>query len=292
MAGDSENALETTADTTDIPFERTLPGIKPWKRIIVMLAGIFMNIVLALLIYGLTICFNGSYGVAGKPLIVEVNADSPAERCGLKADDIVLNIAFDNGMSLSPDSYVEVSAFTSAYDGNGQWEVTVLRGKDKKTFELTPEYSEEYGRYMIGITFADSYEYVDTNIFNCWKYAIDYIGFVLKLTISAFKGIFSKSGLNNLSGPVGIYSTVAETSSYGAGYYLQLIALLSLNVGVFNALPLPIFDGGRVVLTLAEVVLGRPIDKKMENAIMTACLILLVGMMILVTYNDILKLFR
>jgi regulator of sigma E protease len=105
----------------------------------------------------------------------------------------------------------------------------------------------------------------------------------------AIRQLLTGKNLNQLSGPVGIYSATEESVSYGLTSYLFLIAELSLNVGLFNLLPLPILDGGQVVMTLGEAIAGKKLNPKVKLAIMGACWILLIGLMLFVTWNDISK---
>ena len=291
MAGDTDNSLETSVDTSNIPYERTLPGIAKWKRIIIMLAGIFMNIVLAIVIYSLVILHNGTYVVSSKPEISYIQENTPAARSELQVHDIVSKISFDNGLGLSPSSYMELVTFTSTYDGNGPWHLVIDRNGENINMDITPEYNEAEGRYLIGIGFSDvATKTVNVNIFNCFYYGAQYAFFIVKLTWSSFLSLFQGKNLNNLSGPVGIYTTVSDAASLGFEYYLELMAMISINVGVLNALPLPIFDGGRVFLLLIEAIIRRPLSEKAQNMIMSASLIILLLLFFFVTYNDISKL--
>jgi len=291
MAGDTDNDLETSVDTTDIPFERTLPGIAPWKRVIVMLAGIFMNMILAITIYSLIILHNGTYVLTSKPQISYIQENSPAEAAGLKEGDIITTIGFSNGLSINPGSYSELISFTSAFDGNGRWLIKADRNGEVISFEVEPRYSQEEDRYLIGIGFSDvAVETVKVNILNCWFYGFKYAFFILKLTWSSFLSLFKGMNLNQLSGPVGIYTTVSEAARLGLEYYIQLIAMISINVGVINALPLPIFDGGRVLLLLIEMIIGKPLNEKAQNLVMSASVILLLLLFMFITYNDISRL--
>ncbi|MBR4461823.1 MAG: site-2 protease family protein [Erysipelotrichaceae bacterium] len=291
MAGDTDNSLETKIDVTDLPPERTLLGIAKWKKIIIMLAGIFMNMILAIVIYSLLILANGSYVTSSKPQISSIREGSPAYYSELKEGDIVTTIAFDNGLSLNPASYSELITFTSAYDGNGPWHLKVERDGEHMNIDVLPEYDETEDRYLIGIGFSDvAIDYVKVNIFNCWKYGFEYSVFIVRLTWSSFLSLFKGHNLNNLSGPVGIYNTVSEAVSYGWEYYIQLIAMISINVGVVNALPLPIFDGGRVLLLIIEAIIRKPLSEKAQNIIMSLSAALLLLLFVYITYNDISKL--
>jgi regulator of sigma E protease len=290
MAGDTDNSLETKVDMPDLPEERTLTGIARWKRVIIMMAGIMMNILLAIVIYSLMILSTGAYAESTKPVIVDVLEASPAEKEGLKAGDMIVKAEFENGLSITPDSYVELISFLDVYEGNGPWIITVDRQGEKITFEVTPEFKEDSQRYMMGISFSNqAVEIVDVNIFNCWKYGFKYALFILKLTFSSLMTLFQGKNLNQISGPIGIYSTVSQSVELGFEYYLQLIAMISINVGVINAFPLPIFDGGRVLLLMIELLIGRPLSEKAQNFVMAVSMAILLMLFMLVMYNDISK---
>ena len=97
--------------------------------------------------------------------------------------------------------------------------------------------------------------------------------------------------LSQLSGPVGIYSVVGEQSKAGIASILYLVAFLSINVGFINLLPLPAFDGGHILFIIIEKIKGSPVDSELEGKIHTIGLMLLMLLMVVVTVNDILRLF-
>ena len=290
MAGDQDSMLESNVEE-EVPFERALNGIAKWKRIIVMLAGIMMNMVLAIFIYSMVILSSGYYVKSTKPVITTIKENSPAEKAGLKKGDIVNTIAFENGMSVKPDTYFELITFTSTYDGEGEWTITVERESKKITINVEPEYDEENERYVVGMGFADSaIDIVEVNILNCFYYGFQYTMMILKLTISAFGSLLKGKNLETLSGPIGIYNTVAETTALGLDYYIQLIAMISVNLALVNILPLPVLDGGRVLLLIIEIIIGKPLSEKAQTLIMNISVAILLALLLFVTYNDISKL--
>lgn len=97
--------------------------------------------------------------------------------------------------------------------------------------------------------------------------------------------------LNQLSGPVGIYSVVGESSRAGIQNILYLIAFLSINVGFINLLPLPAFDGGHILFIIIEKIKGSPVDPELENKIHMIGMFLLLLLMFIITVNDIIRLF-
>ena len=144
---------------------------------------------------------------------------------------------------------------------------------------------------MAGIV-SGSYTPVKITLLNCVPYAFDHLFLMSRLIISSLLGLFRGVGLDNLSGPIGIYNTTAEVVAMGPLYYFELMALISLNVGIFNALPLPILDGGRVLLTVIEMIIGRPIPEKAQNLIMTISVGLIIVLFLLATVEDILRIFQ
>ena len=114
----------------------------------------------------------------------------------------------------------------------------------------------------------------------------------MKQMVITVKSLFTGDlSVGNLSGPVGIYSVVGQTSSTGINAVIQLIALLSVNVGFINLLPFPAFDGGRILFLIIEKIKGSPVSSKVENIIHSVGFILLMLLLLYVTFNDILRLF-
>ena len=290
MVGDSDTSLETSPDVDidSIPPERTLTGIAKWKKIIILLAGVFMNFVLALVIVSMVYLSMGKANVSPRAIINEVSAGSPAESAGLLKDDEIISARLENGYSIEPATFAELSDFLTLYE-EGDIELVVLRNGEKMEIAVTPVYNEEMGSYKMGIS-SYAYDTVDVDIFNCFSLAMSYLSEMTKLIWTSLLGLFKGVGLNNISGPVGIYNATSQAVSYGAVSYFLLGAVLSLNVGIFNLIPIPALDGGRVVLTVIEAIIGRPIPPKLENIIMTASVLLFILIMVFATTHDIFRL--
>ena len=289
MAGDTDNALETSVDV-EIPYERTLPGISTYKRIIIMFAGIIMNILLALLISSLVFLSVGKYAYASGTVLSDVWENYPAYKAGLRAGDEIVRMEYpDLNTSIEPDSFDDITLFMYGNEDKAVT-ITVERGASEHVFTITPEFNAEENRYMLGIS-SEGYRIVDVNIGNFIFVGFDYLYSVLKTILFSLSQLFRGIGLNNLSGPVGIYQATSEAVSMGIESYLLMIAVISLNVGVFNALPLPILDGGRVVIAVIEKIIGKPLEEKYINIMMSVSMVLLLGLMLFATLQDILRLF-
>ena len=107
-----------------------------------------------------------------------------------------------------------------------------------------------------------------------------------------FKMLFvtKEAGINDLSGPVGIYTMTSTIATYGLTSLLIWIGFLSVNIGVMNLLPIPALDGGRILFVLIESIIGRPVDRRIEGYIHTVGLLLFFGLFVYVTFNDIIRL--
>ena len=291
MAGDTDNQLETKVDETEIPPERTLTGIAKWKKIIIMLAGIMMNFLLAWVIVALVLNSAGGYALSPKAEIASVVEGSPAEKAGLQAGDLIVEISSENGTSVKPKQFDDITAYMMTYEGEYALTYKVKRGDQLLDLKVYPSYSNEEGRYLIGI-YAPQAEVVKVNLANCWYYSFDYCRFMMSTMLMTLSQLFRGIGLNQLSGPVGIYQATGQAASMGVSSYLLMMAVISMNIGLINALPLPILDGGRVLLTLVEAVLRRPLSKRLENALMTASTILVLALFLFVTSQDLMRLFR
>lgn len=113
----------------------------------------------------------------------------------------------------------------------------------------------------------------------------------MKELVTALTRLVKGIGFEDLSGPVGIYQVTEQQASLGLQNYILLIALLSLNVGVFNLLPLPILDGGRILLVIVEMIIGKPLNQKLEAGITAVGVALVLLLMVYVTWQDLMRLF-
>lgn len=290
MAGETDED-DPDIEALNIPKERTLKGIAKWKQMLVMFAGIFMNFVLALIIYSLLLLNIGTYTITAKPVIDSIKEDMPAYTSGLQVGDVIEKAELPNNLTIEPDSYSELSTFlASYYEGEGNWVLTVDRNGQEYTYEITPTYYESEDRYVIGITFSDkATEVIDIKFYNCFKYGFIYMFDMVKMIFMSLISIFRGIGLKNLSGPIGVYQVVEQSIEYGFAYYIELLALISINVAVFNALPVPAFDGGRAFLLLIEVIIGRSLPKKVENAVLAASWVFIIMLMLYSTFNDVIR---
>ena len=287
IGGFVQMAGEVYEDDEKIPKKKFMCN-KPWhQRLIVIIAGVVNNFILALLllfVYGLI------WGVPNiKSEVGEVLKNYPAYQAGLRTGDTILEI---NGkyaktwdaaqIMLVLKNKNEYSIFKVEREDGTIEEIKITPKK-----EVDKETKEERKVYGFSVN-----QTVDKGIIPSLKYAFQKFGSIvisMWITItSLFTGALS---LNSLSGPVGIYQVVGQSAAYGLSNIIYLIAFLSINVGFINILPFPAFDGGRVLFMIIEKIKGSPVNSNFENICHTVGFILLLLLMIYISFNDILRLF-
>lgn len=242
-------------------------------RIAVVVAGPIMNLVLALIVLSLV---SFSTGVP-TTTISETISGSPAEKAGLQSGDMILSIN-DVGIKDWDDVLNEVGASNP----EKMMRVKVLRNGETIEFTLQPTVSED-NRVIIGIVPLNE-KSLGTAIVGGIKETGSMLGIMFNFIGMIFKGGVSA---RDLSGPVGIIYTIGEAAKYGLVNLLYLMGFISVNLGVFNLLPIPALDGSRIVFLLIEALRGKPIDPEKEGYVHFIGFILLMLLMITVTYFDI-----
>ncbi len=287
LGGFVSMAGEEGVDTAEIPFERTIKGIKRYQRMIVMLAGIFMNILLAWVIFVGMYAISGQATVAPKPVVDGVVENSPASQAGFLYGDEILKLTFSDGTSIQPMDFYEVVQYIQLYND----ETVFLVKRDGETVELrvTPQYIEDEQRYFVGLKLPPA-EVVEINFFQAFGYGTKTLVTGVESIFSTLSRLVRGIGLKAISGPVGIFNVTSQQAEQGIGSLILLIGVLSLNVGIFNLLPIPLLDGGRVLLTGVEMILRKPLNAKLEQILLTASAALMVLLLLFVTWQDLLRL--
>ena len=271
----------------DLPLNRSLLGIKKYQRIIIMLSGIFMNFVLAFILFVGVNWYLGYVIQAPKAIIAGIVENSPASAAGLKTDDKILKMNFIDGSSIVPKNFEDVITYTQLY--HNEITFTLLRENTEVNISVTPVYDTESQRYFLGVMLPPS-EKLSINLLEGIGYAFStMIGTIYSMFLLIGK-LLTGVGLQSVSGPLGIIAVTQTQASYGFLNIIYLTAILSLNVGVFNLLPLPILDGGRVFIIAVEMIIKKPINKKLELALMYASAMAMILLMVLATWQDLGKL--
>ena len=272
-----------------VPKERTLYGVAIWKRILILLAGTFFNLLLAAFVFILIFQINGFINEYPAPYIDSVTKGSPAETAGLQAGDLITRIEYTNGDVVIPETFYDI--LVANQSNTDPMTIYVDRAGEQLVYVVTPALNED-NQYLIGITCGPLIQrelsFLDAIPVGL-KYTFDTIG----LTFSGIIGLFTgRTGLDSLGGTIAIYEYTKEAASYGLVSLLSLMGSLSISVGLMNQLPLAIFDGGKVVLAIIEWITGKRLSERVEAAINYVALGLILLLFIFVTYQDISKFFH
>lgn len=276
--GDSENP-------------RAFSNAKVWKRLIILIAGSFMNFLAGFVILVLL------FGVAATGFltteIAQIVPDRPFADT-LRSGDKILNI---NGERV----YISADiAMLLDRDTDGKQDITVLRNGETlklKDVQISRDYNDN-GTMRYGFTIRAEKKTVGSVLVNAWYECIDFARYVRMGLQDLFTG---NASIKDMSGPVGIVSEVskesakAETVGIGIQSVLIFFAFIAVNLAIMNLLPIPALDGGRVVCLLvtaaAEKLLRRKIDPKYEGYLHAAFMILLLAFMAFITFKDIFRIF-
>lgn len=290
MAGEADQ--EDNEIMKDVPYERTLKGIKTWKKCVIMLAGVFMNFVLALVL------LIGIYSFVevqtNTSEIGSVVKNKGAALAGIEAGDVINKIIINNEehiiASFSDIQEVLDNENLQLDTDTVTMKVGLTRNKHYLEKKVTAKYNNETKSYVMGITAAMKQltfaEAIRQGINQFIEYALLIFTTLGKLITDMTHTV------SQLSGPVGIYTVTAQVTQTGSiSTLLSLTALLSTNIGMFNLLPIPGLDGSQVLFALIEKVIRREIPTRIKYALQMAGLILAFGLMIFATVNDIGKFF-
>lgn len=265
----------------DLPDPRAFNRQPVWKRAITVASGPLMNFIVAFLVIVLYMSAVGLLAVVPKVAQVEPNA----QQAGLMPGDELIAV---NGEAVTDTQLIAMAIDESA---GADVTLTVLRDGEQMEIAVTPFYDEELGRYRAGFTFAQ--ERVHVPLLQSIPFSVSYNVESVRLIASTLKNlVFKGEGVNEVTGPVGTVYVIQEvTQTGGLDVYLELIALISVNLGVVNLLPIPGLDGSRLLFLLVEAIRRRPVKRELEGAIHAAGFILLMGLMIVLTYKDIMSFF-
>ncbi len=278
-------AGEDTVTDDKIPADRQMCNKNFIQRFMILFAGIFNNFVFAFLLLFISALIYGA--ISTKPVIGSVVEGLPAYEAGIREGDLITKIDGDKISSW------DIALIKLQLNNGETLKMTVKRNGKTLNYNVKPvEVEDEEGNksYKFGITTSHT---VEKGFISSIKYASVK---TYNLTISMWETIkclfTGKVSVKDFSGPVGIYTIVGTQSKQGLEAILYLTAYLSINVGFINFLPLPAFDGGRILFLILEKLTGNRISKKTEAIIHTIGFFLLIALLIYITFNDIIRIFH
>ncbi len=260
-----------------------------WQRFIIIAAGAILNLILGVIVVAICLGFSD---LVGTTTVAKFSENSVSNKHGLQVEDQILKINNDNIYS-----YRGIS-FNLLRDEDNKVDVLVKRAGEKVLLEDV----------QFALTNVNGKNYVsqDFKLYGLEPSVLNVLGtavgesasIVQMVRLSLVDLVSMKYGLEDISGPIGTVSAVAESTTQSIGFRdkiltaLNFLSMITINVGLVNLIPFPALDGGRLLLLIVEKIRRKPLPAKVEMGINTAGLVILLGFMAVVTFSDILKFFK
>jgi regulator of sigma E protease len=275
----------------DLPAEFTPRmnfSLRPaWQRMIVVAAGPMFNFLLAVLLYWVIFLGHGMQEVL--PMVGDVQPGSPAQLAGLRPGDTILSI---NGKDIR---YWRDLAETIQKSGGQPLALHVRRDDAVQDYLVQPEvqsrkniFGEEVNLPMIGIAAGTSTVTIELGVGEAGTEAFRQTWMIVRLTVQGLVKIVERVvPLESIGGPIMIAQMVSQQAAEGIYNVLALAAVISVNLGLINLLPIPVLDGGHIVFFGLEAILRRPLNERIQQLTVRMGIVFLLALMALAIYNDL-----
>lgn len=279
-----EDYIEKTDEHPEPPKQDEYFG-KPWySRIGVVVAGPFMNYVLALAIFSFVFwMWGGVPEFSNTTVIGEVKQGMPAEAVGLQSGDVILSI---NGTNVK--KWDEMAAIIHRHP---EQELTLEILRDGTQFEqlITPQRDDVNDVGLIGI--YPDVSMIDFTVVQSIQQGAAMTWMITTKTVSYIVGSIRRlEKPKEVSGPIGIFKFISDAARAGFRELLSLLGLLSVAIGLFNLFPIPLLDGGHLVFYCIEGILRRPLNQKIMLVANYCGMALLLSILVYASYNDVMRL--
>lgn len=261
--------------------ENSFAGKKVWQRIFVVAAGAVMNLILGFVVVMIIV---SSQNLVGVPQIAKFEDGAMSQSSGLQTGDVIKSIDgmriysindISTGIARSPDATVDM---------------VVERGGETVSLPVEFKTEDVEGRQFIKLDFW--MRGVEKNAGNVIVQTVkESLSYARTVFLSVYDMLSGRYGLSDISGPVGAVSVISDAVRVSPVSVLRLMALLTINVGIFNLFPIPALDGWRLFVLAGEGITRKKLPQKAEYLINAAGLVILLGFMCIVTFSDITKLF-
>jgi regulator of sigma E protease len=286
---DAEHPEEVTKDRNRAFFAK-----EPWKRIIVLVAGVTMNFFLGWLLVSFLLT-QGLMIPTGKVRIEEIAPNSPAYSANLQTGDVISKIKTPDG-SITEIKSNETLVTTVANYLDQELELTILRDEESQIVKIVPRKDHPENEGALGVTISDLEE-ARYSVFQAPIVGFKHTWLIITSTIAGIKDSLVKVFSNQASqvqvaGIIGIGQIVGEAREFGIFSLLYVVAVLSINLALINLMPFPALDGGRIPFIVYEAITKKRINPQWETYVHQFGMILLLLLMLLITVNDILRIAR
>lgn len=264
-------------ETGESENKRAFCNAKLLNRLFILASGAIMNLLLGFIVL---LLFYAPQKQVATPVVRSVVENTYASEVGIKPGDKIIKMG-NSKINIYPDL-----KFFFFQNKGKDFDMVIERNGKQIVYEDFSPYEED-GNYYIGIDVAPKENTIFTTIKNAFYMEI----FMGKLVLFSLKElIVGNVSIKDASGPVGIVNEIGNAAKSGWTDLLYIIALVTINLGLFNLLPIPALDGGRILFLLLSIVIRRKIPEKYENAFHATGMILLLLLMAFITVNDVFKL--
>lgn len=277
---------ENTEESISYP-KRAFLNKKPRTKIGIIVAGVVMNFLLAVLAFAIVYSFSGIPKDTGKVKVLDIAAGSPAQTAGLVVGDVVLSV--DGKEVKKVDEFVK-----TVEEKKGKRVVLQL---ENKKVTVVPRENPPQGQGPLGVTIST------TEVYYPPKWQRPFVGAYWGFKEALFWGktvalgfwnlivqLFGGKVPKDLAGPVGIFAITSEAAKVGILALINFIGILSVNLAILNIIPFPALDGGRLLFIGIEKVIGRKVLPKVETAVHTVGMVVLLLLLLAITAHDIRRL--
>ena len=255
-----------------------------YQRFVVLFAGVFMNFLMAFILLFAVAKINGRIEYDTNAIIGGLVKGGANEQI-LKVDDKILEL---DGKKINV--WTDISKITKASQNKEEISALIERNGKEENITLKLTKDEENNRVVLGI--SPKYKKINLSATESLDFAKNSFNSIFTDTLKGFFTLFSgKASLKEISGPVRIFKVVGEVSKFGWVSIISLYVVLSINIGVLNPLPIPALDGGRILFVLLEL-FGIKVNKKWEEKLHKGGMILLLFFILMISVNDVWKLFN
>ncbi len=276
MAGEDEESDD----------ENALSKKPAWQKFFITVAGAAMNILVGIVAMTLLVAFSKNMNPGSTEIVrFDEGYESYVQSSGLQVGDEILQIGDEKVKYASELVYAVFDECVEPVD------MVVKRNGEKITLNdvVFPTSEEE------GVTFGETFfklRALDKNFVNVISYSMSTSFSTIEMIWDSLVGLFSgKYSVSSVSGPVGTTSAVAQSAKGGISNLVYISVIITMNLGIFNLLPLPALDGGRLVFIIIEMIRRKPIDPKYEGYVHFAGIVVLMLLMLLITFKDVISLF-
>lgn len=261
-----------------IPNDRRYDKKPLYSRALVSVAGPLTNFLLAMLIFAVVFMFVGV--PSNQPVVGSLPPDWPAAQAGIKVGDKIVSI---EGSLVS--DWQDIQQFIGKRGGQ-ESALVVLRGGQSLTVQVTPKTDQQTGQTMIGIGPQNDRFSLFGSIRLGWQETVWFTRQIISILVNMVTGKIPAEG----AGPIGMIVMVGQVARTGLVNLLTFAAIISIQLGLFNLLPIPALDGSRLIFFAIEAIRGKPVDPEKESFVHFLGFILLMVFMVLITFKDLQKL--